>query len=97
VDAGIGGRTADTVGKKLREVARTRQVLCVTHLPQIAAYADQHFRVEKREGRGRTATTVVALVRGDRVREVARMLGGESVTNTSLQHARELITQARGK
>jgi DNA repair protein RecN (Recombination protein N) len=97
VDAGIGGRTADTVGKKLREVARTRQVLCVTHLPQIAAYADQHFRVEKREGRGRTATTVVALVRGDRVREVARMLGGESVTNTSLQHARELITQARGR
>jgi DNA repair protein RecN (Recombination protein N) len=97
VDAGIGGRTADTVGKKLRDVARTRQVLCVTHLPQIAAYADQHFRVEKREGRGRTATTVVALVRGDRVREVARMLGGESVTNTSLQHARELITQARGK
>ena len=97
VDAGIGGRTADTVGRKLREVARTRQVLCVTHLPQIAAYADQHLRVEKREGRGRTATTVVALVRGDRVREVARMLGGESVTDTSLQHARALITQARGK
>jgi DNA repair protein RecN (Recombination protein N) len=97
VDAGIGGRTADTVGRKLREVARTRQVLCVTHLPQIAAYADQHLRVEKREGRGRTATTVVALVRGDRVREVARMLGGESVTDTSLQHARALITQARAK
>ncbi len=97
VDVGIGGRTADTVGKKLRQVARTRQVLCVTHLPQIAAYADQHFRVEKREGAGRTATTVAALVRGDRVREVARMLGGESVTDTSLQHARELITQARGK
>jgi DNA repair protein RecN (Recombination protein N) len=97
VDVGIGGKTADTVGKKLRQVARTRQVLCVTHLPQIAAYADQHFRVEKREEDGRTATTVAALVRNDRVREVARMLGGESVTDTSLQHALELITQARGK
>ena len=97
VDVGIGGKTADTVGKKLRQVSRTRQVLCVTHLPQIAAYADQHFRVEKREDDGRTATTVAALVRNDRVREVARMLGGESVTDTSLQHALELITQARGK
>jgi DNA repair protein RecN (Recombination protein N) len=97
VDVGIGGKTADTVGKKLRQVARTRQVLCVTHLPQIAAYADQHFRVEKREEDGRTATTVTAMVRNDRVREVARMLGGESVTDTSLQHALELITQARGK
>jgi DNA repair protein RecN (Recombination protein N) len=97
VDVGIGGKTADTVGKKLRQVARTRQVLCVTHLPQIAAYADQHFRVEKREEDGRTATTVAVLVKNDRVREVARMLGGESVTDTSLQHALELITQARGK
>ncbi len=97
VDVGIGGKTADTVGKKLRQVSRTRQVLCVTHLPQIAAYADQHFRVEKREDDGRTATTVAALVKNDRVREVARMLGGESVTDTSLQHALELITQARGK
>jgi DNA repair protein RecN (Recombination protein N) len=97
VDVGIGGKTADTVGKKLRQVARTRQVLCVTHLPQIAAYADQHFRVEKHEEDGRTATTVAVLVKNDRVREVARMLGGESVTDTSLQHALELITQARGK
>jgi DNA repair protein RecN (Recombination protein N) len=97
VDAGIGGKTADTVGKKLRQVARVRQVLCVTHLPQIAAYADQHFRVEKREEEGRTTTTAAALGKGDRVREVARMLGGESVTDTSLRHALELITQARGK
>jgi DNA repair protein RecN (Recombination protein N) len=97
VDVGIGGKTADTVGRKLHQVARARQVLCVTHLPQIAAYADQHFRVEKREEDGRTATTVASLVRGDRIREVARMLGGESVTDTSLRHALELITQARGR
>jgi DNA repair protein RecN (Recombination protein N) len=97
VDAGIGGKTADAVGKKLRQVSRVRQVLCVTHLPQIAAYADQHLRVEKREEDGRTTATVAALVRADRVREVARMLGGESVTDTSLRHAQELITQARAK
>ena len=97
VDAGIGGRVAEVVGRKLRALADKQQVLCVTHLPQIAAYADQHFRVEKREEDGRTATTVAALVKNDRVREVARMLGGESVTDTSLQHALELITQARGK
>jgi DNA repair protein RecN (Recombination protein N) len=97
VDVGIGGKTADAVGKKLRQVSRVRQVLCVTHLPQIAAYADQHLRVEKREEDGRTTATVAALIKGDRVREVARMLGGESVTDTSLRHALELITQARGK
>jgi DNA repair protein RecN (Recombination protein N) len=97
VDTGIGGRTADAVGRKLRQVARMRQVLCVTHLPQIAAYADQHLRVEKREDDGRVATSVAVLARNDRVREVARMLGGESVTDTSLQHALELITQARGR
>jgi DNA repair protein RecN (Recombination protein N) len=97
VDVGIGGKTADAVGKKLRQVARVRQVLCVTHLPQIAAYADQHLRVEKREDDGRATATVAPLVKGDRVREVARMLGGESVTDTSLRHALELITQARGK
>ena len=91
------GRQVLQILKQNAELARTRQVLCVTHLPQIAAYADQHFRVEKREEDGRTATSVAALVKNDRVREVARMLGGESVTDTSLQHALELITQARGK
>ena len=89
VDVGIGGKTADTVGKKLRQVSRARQVLCVTHLPQIAAYADQHFRVEKREDDGRTATTVAALVRNDRVREVARMLGGR------VRHRHEPPARAR--
>jgi DNA repair protein RecN (Recombination protein N) len=95
VDAGIGGKTADAVGRKLRQVARARQVLCVTHLPQIAAYADHHLRVEKREEQGRTIGTVSVLAKTERVREVARMLGGESVTDTSLRHALELIDQAR--
>jgi DNA repair protein RecN (Recombination protein N) len=94
---GIGGRTADVVGRKLRQVARQRQVLCVTHLPQIASYADHHLRVEKREEAGRLATQVSTLVKTERVREVARMLGGESVTDSSLQHALELINSARGR
>jgi DNA repair protein RecN (Recombination protein N) len=97
VDVGIGGRTADVVGRKLRQVARQRQVLCVTHLPQIASYADHHLRVEKREEAGRLATQVSTLVKTERVREVARMLGGESVTDSSLQHALELINSARGR
>ena len=97
VDAGIGGRTADTVGRKLRQVARSRQVLCVTHLPQIACYADHHLRVEKAAAGERVRTTVAPLGREERVREVARMLGGEAVTDSSLRHARELIAAARAR
>lgn len=97
VDAGIGGRTADTVGRKLRQVARARQVLCITHLPQIACFADHHFRVDKRVEGERTVSSVSPLAKEERVREIARMLGGESVTETSLKHGRELITQARGR
>ncbi len=97
VDAGIGGRTADTVGRKLRLVARSRQVLCVTHLPQIACYADHHLRVEKEAAGDRVRATVSPLAREERVREVARMLGGEEVTEASLRHARELIAAARGR
>lgn len=97
VDVGIGGKTADAVGRKLRQVARARQVLCITHLPQIASYADHHLRVDKRVDGGRTATSVAALAKAERVREIARMLGGESVTDTSLRHALELLNQARSR
>jgi DNA repair protein RecN (Recombination protein N) len=97
VDAGIGGKTADAVGRKLRQVARSRQVLCITHLPQIACFADHHLRAEKRVEGERTVTVVAVLDRAERVREIARMLGGESVTDTSLQHAEELLNQARGR
>jgi len=95
VDAGIGGRTADTIGRKLRQVAHGRQVISVTHLPQIACYADHHLQVEKRIRAGRTAVGVVPLSGQERIQEVARMLGGESVTETSLRHARELLRSAR--
>lgn len=97
VDAGIGGKAADIVGRKLRQVARARQVLCITHLPQIACYADHHLRTEKRAQEQRTVTSVEVLGKDDRVREIARMLGGESVTDTSLRHAQELIGQTRGR
>jgi DNA repair protein RecN (Recombination protein N) len=97
VDAGIGGRVADVVGQKLRETARSRQVLCVTHLAQIAAHADHHLAVRKSVSGRRTRTTVVPLDGEARVAELARMLGGEQVTDTTLRHARELHRAARGR
>jgi DNA repair protein RecN (Recombination protein N) len=97
VDAGIGGVTATAVGEKLRAVSRAAQVLCVTHLPQVAAGADRHFLVVKREVDGRTVTGVEPLDEESRVAEMARMLGGAQVTERTLAHAREMINvSARG-
>jgi DNA repair protein RecN (Recombination protein N) len=93
VDTGIGGRVADVVGRKLRGIAERHQVLCVTHLPQIASLADRHFSVEKRIERGRTLTEVRALREAERVEEVARMLGGETISDAARKHARDLVKQ----
>jgi DNA repair protein RecN (Recombination protein N) len=93
VDAGIGGRVAEVVGRKLRGMARSHQVLCVTHLPQIASLADRHLVVRKHAEKNRTRTTVEAVEGPSRVEEVARMLGGETITETTRQHARELVEQ----
>ncbi|HEY6008154.1 MAG TPA: DNA repair protein RecN, partial [Geobacteraceae bacterium] len=95
VDTGIGGATSARVGEKLRRVARRQQVLCITHLPQVAAFADQHLRVEKRVEDGRTSTVVVPLEEEGRVAEMARMLGGVKITDRTLAHAREMIAEAR--
>jgi len=92
VDAGIGGLTAQAVGKKLRALARHHQILCVSHLPQIAACAQAHFQVSKRTQKERTFATVVRLDAELRLNELARLLGSQ-VTPTSLQHARELLQQ----
>ena len=92
VDAGIGGAAATAVGRKLRAVSRSSQILCVTHLPQVAAFADHHHRVIKREVEGRTLTTMECLVGDERVQEMARMLGGAQVTDQTLLHAKELIS-----
>jgi DNA repair protein RecN (Recombination protein N) len=95
IDIGIGGRAAEAVGQKLKALAKGQQVLCVTHLPQIAAFADQHFLVDKRESDGRTKMQVRLLDDRARTHEVARMLSGAKVTDTSLQHAGQMIAGSR--
>ena len=91
IDIGIGGRAAEAVGQKLKALSRTQQVLCVTHLPQIAAFADQHFLIEKREQKSRTATSVRLLGSSERTEELARMLSGATVTETSRLHAEQML------
>jgi len=91
IDAGIGGRIAEAVGIKLREISSARQVLCITHLPQIASLGGSHYRVSKEEKGGRTITSVAKLDQKERIEELARMLGGSKITETTLKHAREMI------
>ncbi|MGB7218503.1 MAG: DNA repair protein RecN [Vicinamibacterales bacterium] len=93
VDAGIGGRVADVVGRKLRTLGSAFQVLCITHLPQIAAYADRHIRIDKRIESERTYTTVSRLDNPGRVEELARMLGGEAVSESVRSAAREMLAE----
>ena len=95
IDIGIGGRAAEAVGQKLKALSRSQQVLCVTHLPQIAAFADQHFLIEKGEKAGRTTTSVKLLTAGERTEEVARMLSGAKRTETSMRHAEQLLKASR--
>jgi DNA repair protein RecN (Recombination protein N) len=91
IDIGIGGRAAEAVGKKLKTLARGNQVLCVTHLPQIATFADQHYLIEKKSSGGRTRTTVHLITGDQRTEEIARMLSGAKLTDTSLKHAEQMI------
>ena len=95
VDAGIGGRVAEVVGRKLRALADSEQVLCVTHVPQIAALARTHLRAEKHEIGGRTVASVRRLDARERVAEIARMLAGETIPETAMKHARTLLEAAR--
>ncbi|MBP1758801.1 MAG: repair protein RecN, partial [Firmicutes bacterium] len=94
VDAGVSGRAAQKVAEKMGALGTKRQVLCVTHLPQIAAMADLHFLVQKGERDGRTYTEVAALSREDRREELARLTGGVHVTEAIRQGAEELLAQA---
>ena len=91
IDSGIGGRAAEAVGKKLKQLSRTKQVLCITHLPQIASFADQHYLIEKREAAGRTKTLVRPLDVDERTKEIARMISGAKLTETSLKHAEQML------
>jgi DNA repair protein RecN (Recombination protein N) len=94
VDAGIGGATATVVGEKLQRLSRRNQIVCITHLPQIACFADSHFRVEKKIQGDRTVTVVHKLDSEARLQELARMLGGALITATTLAHAREMLAAA---
>jgi len=91
IDTGIGGRAAEAVGKKLKSLARANQVLCVTHLPQIATFGDHHFVIEKKESGGRTRTSIREVEGEERTEEVARMLSGAKLTETSRKHAEQMI------
>ena len=95
VDTGVSGRAAHKVALKMAQVARHKQVLCVTHLPQIAAMADTHFSVEKGERDGRTYTRVKELDTAGRKEELARLMGGGSITQAILDSAQELLDQKK--
>jgi DNA repair protein RecN (Recombination protein N) len=95
IDIGIGGRAAEAVGKKLKTLSKGQQVLCITHLPQIAAFGDQHFLIEKTVKQGRTQTEIRQMEAPQRIEEIARMLSGAKLTDTSLKHAEHLIEMSR--
>ena len=94
VDAGIGGATSELVGRKLKNVAAQQQVLCITHLPQVAVFADHHLRVEKMVTDNRTSTQVMLLEGTERTSEIARMLAGATITDSAVSHATEMLAAA---
>lgn len=94
IDANVGGRLGAVIGGKLRQLAKHHQVLCITHLPQIACYADRHLTVRKSADGGKTTTTVRVVAGDDRVREIAEMIGGQRITETTIAQARELLAAA---
>ena len=97
IDSGIGGRVAEFVGRRLHDLARSHQVLCVTHLPQVAGFADAHYHVQKREGKTAAFATLSELSEPERVAELARMLSGENVTASAVEHAQEMLEAHRRK
>jgi DNA repair protein RecN (Recombination protein N) len=95
VDNGIGGAVAEIVGRKLKSVSANHQIICITHLPQIACFGDNHLHVFKKVAKGRTITFVQELDDGQKVEEISRMLGGVNVTETTRKHAREMIKESK--
>jgi DNA repair protein RecN (Recombination protein N) len=91
VDAGIGGGVAEVVGRKMASLAAHHQIICITHLPQIAKFGDHHFRISKNISGGRTKTAITILNENERIEEIARMLGGEEITKATIAHAREML------
>lgn len=95
VDTGVSGETAEKVGKKLKSIAKGQQVICVTHLPQVAAFGDVHFMIQKSPKKDSVSMEVTELARKDRVQEIARLISGEKITKTSVAHAEQLLQEAR--
>jgi DNA repair protein RecN (Recombination protein N) len=95
IDSGISGITASIVGQKLAGMAGSRQIICITHLPQIAAFGDSHFMIQKRSDDEKTFTVILPLEESERVHEIARLLGGANITETTLKSARELIEASK--
>lgn len=95
IDTGISGRTAQIVGEKISEISKERQIIAITHLPQIAALADSHYLITKKTNNGKTVTTIKKLSYDEKIKEMARLLGGVDVTNTTLDHAREMINMSQ--
>ena len=95
VDTGVSGTTAEKVGRKLKEIAKGQQVICVTHLPQVAAFGDVHFSIQKSTHKDQAVMTVTELKKQDRVEEIARLISGEKITKTSIAHAQELIKECQ--
>ena len=94
VDAGVGGSAAEAVGRRLKKLSGANQVICVTHLPQIAGFADHHYFVEKHSEQGRTIASIEELAPDARTREIGRMLSGERITQEALRHAEQLLKMA---
>ena len=91
VDSGIGGGVAEILGRRLRDVSEGRQVICITHIPQVATQGQCHTHISKETVRGRTRVTAQPLMGSERVREIARMLGGVEITETTVRHAEEML------
>ena len=91
IDAGIGGDISSLIGKKLKDLTQNHQIICITHLHQIASFADQHFQVRKGEKNGRTRTEVEQLTQEERVAEIARMIAGDEITDLTIEHARQFL------
>ncbi len=94
IDTGISGITASIVGQKLKQIAKNHQIICITHLPQIAACGDDNYRIQKESDGNSTKTTVIALNKTEKMHEIARLLGGINITDITLQSAKELIESA---
>lgn len=95
VDTGVSGPTAEKVGRKLKSIAKGQQVICVTHLPQVAAFGDHHFFIQKSPQKGAVSMEILELKQKDRVNEIARLISGEKISKTSLAHAEQLLSEAR--